>query len=435
MTEEETRSSQAVDMRKQAEAIAHERNTRMPKNLDAMSPEETRQTLHELHVHQIELEIHNEELRRTQEQLDTERARYFDLYDLAPVGYCTLSEKGLILEANLTAATLLSETRDRLVQQPLSHFILKEDLDIYYFLRKQLSKTHSISTVQTSEPQAYELRMVKKDGTEFWAQLDAIAARGADGAPVCRIVLVDVTERKQKDEALRESERFASATLDALSAHIAILDDDGTILNVNRAWRDFARANSAGTANLSEGANYLNVCAAAHGPHSKEAAAFAVGFRSVLRGEQDEFSFEYPCHSPDEKRWFHVRVTHFPGKDKHCLVAAHENITAQKQAEEALRESELRMRSIAYSAQDAILMMDSAGLVSYWNPAAEHILGYTRTEAIGQNLHSFLVPPRYHAAHQAAFPTFRKTGQGAAVGKTLDLEARRKDGTEISVQL
>ena len=80
-------------------------------------------------------------------------------------------------------------------------------------------------------------------------------------------------------------------------------------------------------------------------------------------------------------------------------------------------------------------MMDSAGRVSYWNPAAEHILGYTEAEAIGQNLHSLLAPPRYQAAHQAAFPEFVQTGQGAAVGKTLDLAARRKDGQEISVQL
>ncbi|MFZ4441075.1 MAG: PAS domain S-box protein [Syntrophales bacterium] len=100
-----------------------------------------------------------------------------------------------------------------------------------------------------------------------------------------------------------------------------------------------------------------------------------------------------------------------------------------------LQESELRMRSIACAAQDAILMMDSAGRVSYWNPAAERILGYTEAEAIGQNLHSLLAPPRYQAAHQAAFPTFIQTGQGAAVGKTLDLAARRKDGKEIAVQL
>jgi len=137
------------------------------------------------------------------------------------------------------------------------------------------------------------------------------------------------------------------------------------------------------------------------------------------------------------RRW--ISTTKMPLLDAeegiHGVLGVFEDITERKQAAEALRESELRMRSIADSAQDAILMMDSAGMVSYWNPAAEHILGYTRAEAIGQNLHSFLVPPRYHAAHQAAFPTFRKTGEGAAVGKTLDLEARRKDGTEISVQL
>ena len=92
--------------------------------------------LHELRVHQIELEMQNEELRRAQAELDAARARYFDLYDLAPVGYCTLSEQGLILEANLTAATLLGVARGALVKQPFTRFILKEDQDIYYLHRK-----------------------------------------------------------------------------------------------------------------------------------------------------------------------------------------------------------------------------------------------------------------------------------------------------------
>jgi len=192
MTEEETRSSQAVDMRKQAEAIAHERNTRMPKNLDAMSPEETRQTLHELHVHQIELEIHNEELRRTQEQLDTERARYFDLYDLAPVGYCTLSEKGLILEANLTAATLLGLPRGALVKQPIFRFIHKDDEDIYYRHCKRL--------FATGKPQMCELRMVKTDGTELWAHLVMTAAQDPEGLPMSRIVMSDINDRKRMEK-------------------------------------------------------------------------------------------------------------------------------------------------------------------------------------------------------------------------------------------
>ena len=111
------------------------------------------------------------------------------------------------------------------------------------------------------------------------------------------------------------------------------------------------------------------------------------------------------------------------------------DITERKRAEQTLRESETRLRSITDAAQDAILMMDPQGRLSYWNPAAERILGYTSAEAIGQVLHAFIVPPRYRAAHQAAFPAFQQTGHGSAVGQTLDLEARRKDGQEISVQL
>jgi PAS domain S-box-containing protein len=110
-------------------------------------------------------------------------------------------------------------------------------------------------------------------------------------------------------------------------------------------------------------------------------------------------------------------------------------IAERKQAVEKLQESERRMRAITDSAQDAILMMDPKGTISYWNPAAERILGYASAEALGQNLHDLIAPARFHPAHLAAFAAFRQTGLGDAVGKTLDLEARRKDGVEISIQL
>ena len=121
--------------------------------------------------------------------------------------------------------------------------------------------------------------------------------------------------------------------------------------------------------------------------------------------------------------------------DETRIATVFTDVTERKRAEETLQESESRLRAITDSAQDAILMMDPEGRISYWNPAAERIFGYTGAEAIGRDLHSFIVPPRYHGAHQSAFPAFRQTGQGAAVGKTLDLEALRKDGSEVSVQL
>ena len=111
------------------------------------------------------------------------------------------------------------------------------------------------------------------------------------------------------------------------------------------------------------------------------------------------------------------------------------DITDRKRAEEALRTEEARMRAITESARDAILMMDPAGNISFWNPAAERIFGYSSAEALGRNLHALLVPQRYHATHQEAFTRFRATGQGDVVGKSVELEACHKDGREISVEL
>ena len=194
-------------LRRQAES----RLTQAPNASAALTPEEARRTLHELKVHQIELEMQNEELRRSQAELDATRARYFDLYDLAPMGYCTLSEKGLILEANLTAATLLGVARSALVKRPLSRFILKQDQDKYYRYRNAL--------LAGGKPQTCELRLLKPDGTPFWAHLTATAApaisqpnpspeSSADRAPAWHVVLSDVTEHH-----FQEDERELTASL------------------------------------------------------------------------------------------------------------------------------------------------------------------------------------------------------------------------------
>ncbi|MBN1473958.1 MAG: diguanylate cyclase [Syntrophaceae bacterium] len=106
-----------------------------------------------------------------------------------------------------------------------------------------------------------------------------------------------------------------------------------------------------------------------------------------------------------------------------------------KTTEEKLRESEESIRAITDAAKDAIMMIDNNGNTTYWNPAAEHILGYKREEVIGKNLHGLIVPERFLAAHNAAFPEFQKTGRGNAIGKTLELAARRKDGQEIDIAL
>jgi len=190
--------SAAADLRQRAEDADSKNKDQSFDQLASLSPEATKQTLHELRVHQIQLEMQNDELRRAQVELDAARARYFDLYDLAPVGYFTITEKGLILEANLTAASLLGEDRGGLVNHPVLRFILKEDQDIYHLHCKKIFEKRTQQTCK--------LRMVKKDGTIFWARLEGTLARNADDASICRVVLSDITEQKRSEKAKEKLE-------------------------------------------------------------------------------------------------------------------------------------------------------------------------------------------------------------------------------------
>ncbi len=143
--------------------------------------------------------------------------------------------------------------------------------------------------------------------------------------------------------------------LDALPAHIAVLDATGRIVVVNAAWRRFADANGLGLPDHGGGADYLAVAEAATDPDDPDGArgrAMAAGIRAVLAGEQDEFTLEYPCSSPDEARWFLARVARVPGTEPPQVVVAHDTITARKRAEDAVREHE-RLLQLALEAAEA----------------------------------------------------------------------------------
>jgi PAS domain S-box-containing protein len=144
-------------------------------------------------------EIGNKDLRRAQENPEASWARYFDLYDLAPVGYCTISQEDLILETNLTTANLLNVARDSLVKKRLTRFILKADQGIYYRHRKAL--------FETGTPQVCEIRMLRKNSPPFWTRLDAAVAKDSSSAPTYRLVLSDLTEQKKAEQKLKEAER------------------------------------------------------------------------------------------------------------------------------------------------------------------------------------------------------------------------------------
>jgi PAS domain S-box-containing protein len=159
----------------------------------------------DLQTHQIELELQNEVLLQMQHERDAAHLRYVDLYDQAPIGYCTVSENGLIMQTNLVAAKLLAMLPIEMVNTPITRYIFKEDQDTYSLYRKQLK-------VSRKSPLC-ELRMLKKDGTLFWAQLVGAIAHSSNQLPELRFVMSDTTERKQIEEEqiqhLKQQEKAA----------------------------------------------------------------------------------------------------------------------------------------------------------------------------------------------------------------------------------
>jgi PAS domain S-box-containing protein len=107
----------------------------------------------------------------------------------------------------------------------------------------------------------------------------------------------------------------------------------------------------------------------------------------------------------------------------------------QRRHENALRESEEKFRSISANALDGILMIDPSGCVSFWNKAAEQIFGYHEDEILGQDLHAYLAPDRFHDHFQEAFSSFRQTGEGPMLGKTIEIECLRKNGDVFPAEL
>ena len=156
-------------------------------DMEPLSPEKTRELVHELRTHQIELELQNEELRQTQENLLEIQQKYSDLYDFVPVGYLTISDNGLVIEANLTASLMLGVERTNLIKRPFSGFILPEDQDVYYLGRKGF-----IGSQKSSE---CELRLVRKDGSWFQALIKFTMNTDIDGiSGQFRIIFSDITD-------------------------------------------------------------------------------------------------------------------------------------------------------------------------------------------------------------------------------------------------
>ncbi len=270
-----------------------------------------------------------------------------------------------------------------------------------------------------------DYRAQRKDGQWIWVHEKAYRTYERDGVRFADGLSSDITQRKRAVEVVQQSERFLQSTLDALSSHVAIINEDGVIAAANAAWHRFAAANGGEANTCGVGINYINVCDRSS-DSSAEARRAGEGLRRLIAGELQEFSIEYPCHSPDVKRWFVMRATPFAeGGGK--VVLAHENITQRKLAEEAVRESEERYRSLFERNMAGVYRCTVDGRLLECNQSLASMFGYNSPdEALAQPVTDWW----YNASERAEFLKKLKSDKSVT---SYEMRFRRKDGDSFWV--
>ncbi|MCB1765447.1 MAG: PAS domain S-box protein [Candidatus Competibacteraceae bacterium] len=409
-------------LRERAEALL---NRSDQTSLD-LPPTEVRRLVHDLSVYQIELELQNEDLRSAQHQLERIRDRYAKLYHHAPIGYLSLDVNGVICQVNQTLADQLGWEGPDLINQALADFMEGTERDIF------LSRFRAF--FNSPEGKSIDATLHGKKGRQFLARLtgrresDAFFQEQSPSSLKLLMVVNDISAQKTMEDALRESEEQFRSYYELGLIGMAIIAPD-------KHWVQF---NDRLCEILGYPRQELTTKTWDELTHPDDLEENTEKFERAASGEAEGYSM-HKRYIRRDGGIVHALVSaknvrHADGSVRYLMTMV-QDITERQQAEEVLREREAILRSITDSAQDAIVMMDPEGRVSFWNPAAESIFGYRREEVLGQTLHQFLAPERYHGTYRKALPEFSRAGCGNAIGKTLDMHARRKDGTEIAVAI
>jgi PAS domain S-box-containing protein len=317
--------------------------------------------LHELQVHQIELEMQNETLRQSQIALEESRDRYIDFYDFAPVGYLTLSERGLIAEINLGGAEMLGSDRAKLLKRRFSPHVAAGDI-----VRWQGHFTEALGSDASLN---CEIALVRPDGSRIDVRLDSRRMVKEGHAPSVRSVLTDITERKRVQDALSASVEFSNRLIESMQDGLSVVDVDGVHLDVNPAlstMTGFSREELLGSGL----------------PHPywppEERDVIEAALQKVLQGQMD--TFELTFRRKDGER-FPVILSPSAVKDAQGAVVGYmatiKDISVRKQAERALKASEERFRDIVNTTDGIVWEADATTFdCTFVSDQAQRLLGY-----------------------------------------------------------
>jgi diguanylate cyclase (GGDEF)-like protein/PAS domain S-box-containing protein len=234
-----------------------------------------------------------------------------------------------------------------------------------------------------------ELDVLRSDGATRRVLVESARLPGDDGQALRLVYVVDITDRRQSELALQAQQQFLQSVLDGMGADICVVDEAGVIVKVNRAWREFCARNGGSFERAGVGTSYLNVCERATGPGEPGAdlaTRFAELLRDVLAGRRAGFELEYPCHSPDEQRWYLARVSRIEGSQPLRVVIAHDDVSALKRAQETLRLSEALLLDLTASIPGAVfrlaLAADGSTHLIHASPGVQALFGVQMQDAL-----------------------------------------------------
>ena len=358
---------------------AEERLDRLSDVPDSASPplEDVAAIVHELHVHQIELEMQNQELRRAQLALEASHKKYFELFDLAPVGYLTMDRENIVRDANLTATRLLGVDRRQLVENPFTAFICAPDQDVFY--------RHQLMLTKTGEPQSCELRLKRAAGKadaeapfgHFWARLEG-RPRAADGATrLFSVTFTDITERKQAERGQARVEKLLRATFEQAAVGIAHVDTDGTWLRVNQCLCDM----------LGYTREELSRITTIDVTHPDDVDASVEPLRTLLAGDRDIYDTEKRYVRKDGSLvWASLSVALVRDEDgaPDYFLSVLEDITERRASQQELADNQRFLSRILDTSPNLIYIYDLIERRNvYVNREITELLGYTAEEISG----------------------------------------------------